>query len=71
MKKTNVPRTHMSHMSASESRMRGQTVGVSGEKPGPRRGLGESCRQGAGNMLDLLLNILGVLDYVPASTVTI
>lgn len=58
-------------MSASESRMRGQTVEVSGEKADPRRGLWESCWQVAGNMLDLLLNVLGMLDNVPASTVTI
>ena len=58
-------------MSASENRMRGQTVEVSGEKPDPRSGLWESCCQVAGNMLDLVLNVLGTLDNVPASTVTI
>ena len=51
--------------------MRGQTVEVSGEKPDPRSGLWESCWQVAGNMLDLVLNVLGTLDNVPASTVTI
>ena len=58
-------------MSASENRMRGQTVEVSGEKPDPRSGLWESCWQVAGNMLDLVLNVLGTFDNVPASTVTI
>lgn len=50
---------------------RGDRLEVSGEKPDPGRGLWESCWQVAGNMLDLLLNVLGVLGNVPASTVTI
>lgn len=58
-------------MSASESRMRGQTVEVSGEEPDPRSRLWESCWQVPRNMLDLVLNVLGTLDNVSASTVTI
>lgn len=51
--------------------MRGQTVEVSGEEPDPRSRLWESCWQVLGNMLDLVLNVLGTLDNVSASTVTI